>query len=218
VPQNDDRRPRHIADWGHREIRHPVRGRPGQRESSSRHDRGDRAHLDERPWHAECGEAIPVPSGWSGVRPSSTGFGLAGDVLVCPITSPVWSVLFPSIGALVTDTGGILSHPAIIAREYDTSAMVATENRTLVLPDGQLVTVDGASGIVQVAMRTTNARRRRPGTSGAYRSFWSGVASRAALAITLHRTQSSRPVSSGKCTRVHAHGRRRISQRRQPLR
>jgi pyruvate,water dikinase len=41
-----------------------------------------------------------------------------GDVLVCPVTSPVWSVLFPSIGALVTDTGGMLSHPAIIAREY----------------------------------------------------------------------------------------------------
>ena len=41
-----------------------------------------------------------------------------GDVLVCPITSPVWSVLFPGLGALVTDTGGLLSHPAIIAREY----------------------------------------------------------------------------------------------------
>jgi phosphoenolpyruvate synthase/pyruvate phosphate dikinase len=40
------------------------------------------------------------------------------DVLVCPATSPVWSVLFPSVGALVTDTGGILSHPAIIAREF----------------------------------------------------------------------------------------------------
>ena len=40
-----------------------------------------------------------------------------GDVLVCPITSPAWSVLFPTVGALVTDTGGLLSHPAIIARE-----------------------------------------------------------------------------------------------------
>jgi rifampicin phosphotransferase len=74
----------------------------------------------------------------------------AGDVLVCPITSPVWSVLFPSVGALVTDTGGILSHPAIIAREYHIPAVVATGNATSLLRDGQVVTVDGTAGIVEV--------------------------------------------------------------------
>ena len=42
----------------------------------------------------------------------------AGGVLVCPATSSVWSVLFPTVGALVTDFGGMLSHPAIIAREF----------------------------------------------------------------------------------------------------
>ncbi len=73
----------------------------------------------------------------------------AGDVLVCPITSPVWSVLFPSIGALVTDTGGILSHPAIIAREYGIPAVVATGNATELLSDGQVVQVDGSAGTVQ---------------------------------------------------------------------
>lgn len=73
----------------------------------------------------------------------------AGDVLVCPVTSPVWSVLFPSVGALVTDTGGTLSHPAIIAREYGVPAVVATGNATTVLHDGQLVTVDGTAGIVR---------------------------------------------------------------------
>jgi len=73
----------------------------------------------------------------------------AGDVLVCPVTSPVWSVLFPSIGALVTDTGGMLSHPAIIAREYGIPAVVATGNGTSALHDGQLVTVDGTAGIVR---------------------------------------------------------------------
>ena len=71
-----------------------------------------------------------------------------GDVLVCPITSPVWSVLFPSIGALVTDTGGILSHPAIIAREYGIPAVVAAGNATALLRDGQMVTVDGDRGTV----------------------------------------------------------------------
>ncbi len=73
-----------------------------------------------------------------------------GDVLVCPITSPVWSVLFPSVGALVTDTGGILSHPAIIAREYRVPAVVAAENATGLLRDGQIVTVDGNNGLVEI--------------------------------------------------------------------
>jgi rifampicin phosphotransferase len=74
----------------------------------------------------------------------------AGDVLVCPVTSPVWSVLFSRIGALVTNTGGIISHPAIIAREYGIPAVVATGNATAVLRDGQHVTVDGDAGIVHL--------------------------------------------------------------------
>lgn len=75
----------------------------------------------------------------------------AGDVLVCPTTMPSWSVLFPSVGALVTDSGGILSHPAIIAREYHVPAIVATGNATSLLRDGQKVTVDGSTGRVEFA-------------------------------------------------------------------
>jgi pyruvate,water dikinase len=74
----------------------------------------------------------------------------AGDVLVCPITSPVWSILFPKVGALVTDSGGVLSHPAIIAREYGIPAVVATGNATQVIQDGQQVIVEGEAGIVRV--------------------------------------------------------------------
>ncbi len=74
----------------------------------------------------------------------------AGDVLVCPTTQPPWSVLFATIGALVTDSGGILSHPAIIAREYRIPAVVATGNATGHLKDDQVVTVDGNSGIVTI--------------------------------------------------------------------
>jgi pyruvate,water dikinase len=73
-----------------------------------------------------------------------------GDVLVCPVTSPVWSVLFPSVGALVSDTGGLLSHPAIIAREHGVPAVVATGNATAVLGDDQVVTVDGGAGRIEV--------------------------------------------------------------------
>ncbi|MFL6044598.1 MAG: PEP-utilizing enzyme [Propionibacteriaceae bacterium] len=72
------------------------------------------------------------------------------DVLVCPATSPVWSVLFPSVGALVTDTGGILSHPAIIAREFRVPAVIATRVSTSQLHDGEVVTVDGTTGTVEV--------------------------------------------------------------------
>jgi rifampicin phosphotransferase len=74
-----------------------------------------------------------------------------GDVVACPATTPVWSVLFSNIGALVTNTGGILSHPAIIAREYRIPAVVATGNATSLLKDGQVVTVDGSSGMVELA-------------------------------------------------------------------
>lgn len=73
-----------------------------------------------------------------------------GDVLVCPATTPVWSVLFANVGALVTNTGGILSHPAIIAREYGIPAVVATGNATSLLRDGQVVTVDGDDGRVEI--------------------------------------------------------------------
>jgi rifampicin phosphotransferase len=72
-----------------------------------------------------------------------------GDVLVCPATSPAWSPVFPSIGALVTDTGGILSHAAIIAREFAIPTVVATGNATELFVDGQTVTVDGDAGRVE---------------------------------------------------------------------
>jgi pyruvate,water dikinase len=72
-----------------------------------------------------------------------------GDVLVCARTTAQWSVLFPGIGALVTDEGGLLSHPAIIAREYGVPAVVATREATRVLRDSQVVTVDGSAGTVR---------------------------------------------------------------------
>ena len=73
-----------------------------------------------------------------------------GDVLVCPITSPVWSMVFPALGALVCDAGGPLSHPAIIAREFGIPAVVGTGVGTSVIPDGASVLVDGDKGTVAV--------------------------------------------------------------------
>ena len=73
-----------------------------------------------------------------------------GDVLVCPTTSPAWSVLFPNVSALVTDAAAVLSHSAIIAREFRIPAVVGTGNATELLRDGQQVTVDGTAGTVEV--------------------------------------------------------------------
>lgn len=74
----------------------------------------------------------------------------AGDVLVCECTSPAWSIVFPSLAAVVTNSGGILSHPAIVAREFGIPAVVATGNATVRLRDGQPVVVDGTAGTVRV--------------------------------------------------------------------
>ena len=71
-----------------------------------------------------------------------------GDVLVCTMTNPAWATLFSNIGGLVVDAGGLLSHPAIIAREYGIPAVLATGNGTELLQDGDLIRVDGTTGTV----------------------------------------------------------------------
>jgi phosphoenolpyruvate synthase/pyruvate phosphate dikinase len=82
--------------------------------------------------------------------PDDFGRVSGGDVLVCTTTTPAWTPLFPSLAALVTDTGGILCHAAVVAREYGLPAVVGTEVATRVIPDGVAVRVDGATGEVQV--------------------------------------------------------------------
>lgn len=71
-----------------------------------------------------------------------------GDVLVCPTTRSSWSTVFATIGAVITDAGGALSHPAIIAREQRIPAVVATGNATKIIRDGALVTVNGTTGAI----------------------------------------------------------------------
>jgi rifampicin phosphotransferase len=72
-----------------------------------------------------------------------------GDVLVCPFTDPAWTPLFSLAAAVVADTGGPLSHAAIVAREYGIPAVLGTENATTLLKDGDFVTVDGNEGVVR---------------------------------------------------------------------
>jgi pyruvate,water dikinase len=73
-----------------------------------------------------------------------------GDVLVCRSTAPPWTPLFSIAAAVVTDSGGILSHSAICAREYGIPAVVGTQVATSRIPDGAMVLVDGARGTVTI--------------------------------------------------------------------
>ena len=85
-------------------------------------------------------KVVRTPEEFGKVRP--------GDVLVCTSTSPTWTPLFGSLSALVSDSGGVLSHTAIVAREYRLPAVVGVGYGTSIITDGQVVTVDGDSGVV----------------------------------------------------------------------
>ncbi len=76
-----------------------------------------------------------------------------GDVLVCEMTMPPWTPLFSIATAVVADTGGVLSHCAIVSREYGMPCVVGTQIGTAVLQDGMLLTVDGSQGIVRIDAR-----------------------------------------------------------------
>jgi len=75
-----------------------------------------------------------------------------GDVLVAIATEPPWTPLFATASAIVTDAGGVLSHSAVVAREYRIPAVVGTGNATSTFHDGQLLEVDGNAGTVRVVV------------------------------------------------------------------
>jgi len=73
-----------------------------------------------------------------------------GDILVCNMTTPAWTPLFAFLKGIVADSGGPLSHCAVVAREYGLPCVTGTVIGTRVIPDGALVTVDGTQGIVRI--------------------------------------------------------------------
>lgn len=74
-----------------------------------------------------------------------------GDVLVCRTTSPAWTPLLTVASAVVTETGGLLAHAAIVARELGIPAVLGVTGATTLLPDGHDVVVDGTRGAVAAA-------------------------------------------------------------------
>jgi len=74
----------------------------------------------------------------------------AGDILVTAFTDPSWTPLFVSIKGLVTEVGGLMTHGAVIAREYGLPAVVGVENATRLIRDGQRIRVNGTDGYVEI--------------------------------------------------------------------
>jgi len=73
-----------------------------------------------------------------------------GEILIAPVTTPAWTPLFTHAAAVVTDSGSPLAHASLAAREFGIPAVVGTGNATTRLRDGQLVQVDGNTGLVEV--------------------------------------------------------------------
>lgn len=73
-----------------------------------------------------------------------------GDILVTSFTDPSWTPLFVSVKGLVTEVGGLMTHGAVIAREYGLPAVVGVENATKLIRDGQRIRVNGTEGYVEM--------------------------------------------------------------------
>ncbi|GEL22363.1 phosphoenolpyruvate synthase [Pseudonocardia sulfidoxydans NBRC 16205] len=74
----------------------------------------------------------------------------AGDILVTAYTDPSWSPLFVTIAGLVTEVGGLMTHGAVVAREYGLPAVVGVQDATGLIRDGQRIRVDGTNGYVEI--------------------------------------------------------------------
>jgi rifampicin phosphotransferase len=109
---------------------------------------------------------VSVPAGSLAGSPASTGTvtGRArvvldpvgahlepGEILVAPSTDPGWTPLFLTAGGLVMEMGGSNSHGAVVAREYGIPAVVGVPDATHKIENGQLITVDGAAGLINIA-------------------------------------------------------------------
>jgi pyruvate,water dikinase len=90
----------------------------------------------------------------------------AGDILVTAYTDPSWTPLFVAIHGLVTEVGGLMTHGAVIAREYGLPAVVGVEHATRMIRDGQRIRVHGTDGYVEILPPHGLADARRPASRG----------------------------------------------------
>jgi pyruvate,water dikinase len=97
------------------------------------------------------GTARIIPSAEAGLARDVA----VGEVLVAPFTDAPWTPLFIPAGAVVVETGGVLSHAATVAREFGIPAVVMCRDATDIIGDGDTVTVDGAAGTVTIVARAS---------------------------------------------------------------
>jgi rifampicin phosphotransferase len=132
---------------------------------------GPKRYLGDAPPEADRHAALAkfYGTGGAGLRGSGASPGIAegparvvaqegdftridrGDILVATTTTPAWTPIFPSLAGLVTETGGILSHAAVVAREYGIPAVVGAAGATTSIRDGQRIRIDGGSGEIAPA-------------------------------------------------------------------
>jgi phosphoenolpyruvate synthase/pyruvate phosphate dikinase len=74
----------------------------------------------------------------------------AGDILITTYTDPSWTPLFVTVKGLVTEVGGLMTHGAVIAREYGLPAVVGVEHATRLIRDGQRIRVNGTRGYIEL--------------------------------------------------------------------
>ena len=160
----------------YREVGTLVKGKPvdGLRAAITRRRKQAAAATDHVLPDAWVGEATPVKKGAVSKARHLTGMGVSGglatgrariilnteaafareiepgDILVAPFTDTPWTPLFIPAGAVVVETGGMLSHAATVAREFGIPCVVLVKDATRIIREGDTVTVDGAAGTVHI--------------------------------------------------------------------
>jgi phosphohistidine swiveling domain-containing protein len=103
-------------------------------------------HVEEESFLDE----LPTLAGGREARDAIKADLEAGDILVTAYTGPSWTPLFVAFTGLVTEVGGLMTHGAVIAREYGLPAVVGVVDATRLIPDGQRIRVHGTDGYVEI--------------------------------------------------------------------
>jgi pyruvate,water dikinase len=98
------------------------------------------------------GASVGIARGPARVALGPDDFGRIqpGDIIVCPSSNPSWVPVFTIAGGLVTNTGGLLAHAAVVAREFGLPAVVGVREATTTIADGRLVEIDGTQGTIRL--------------------------------------------------------------------
>ena len=145
-----ERRAEH-AHW--RTVRPPAKlGKPSEDDGEGDRFDGHRVASTGPDEVRGTGASVGVVRGPARVILDQEGFGSVepGDIIVCPSSNPSWVALFAIAGGLITNTGGVLSHAAVVAREFALPAVVGTGDATTRIANGRIVELDGSTGIVRL--------------------------------------------------------------------